>query len=619
MMAALALPDPQPVSAVASLDRFDTTSLAAKLSQAQHLFAAGDMQKALVMSGAAYDEAKAAQGFAKRMKAGEEVIARVGAMIDEALEIESYALVALANEFDQAQAAGVVASRGRPKKVASEDLFRLEDIGLDKRRILHARKLRDAELKEPGVIRKRIALTRAEGGMPSRNNLRAAVGTASASKEERGKNFYQTPAVATIALLAYESFSSTVWEPACGYNAIGRVMEGRGYDVILSDLVDRGTISEAGDVQAVGDFLLSVPEEEGEGPDIVTNPPYGDSLNAFIAHALRVHKPRKLALLLNLNVLAGFADDDRNFVMDECPPVRIYVFKRRLPMMHREGYTGPKASSRMNTAWVVWERQEDGTYGDTTIMRRIDWMDFADADTLEPGEGGHSLGISFDAPRTTPKLELHERVDRDREDARAWVLQRDEFDRAELCRGIGRRDSTVEAIIAEFVSAGLISPASEPGRLGRHRVLASAVETAADRDLYERAAALVGAMDDDLTGVLIRATRVSSDLGIEWEQAIELVKRIEADGNLVTQTLPLPTADELGEWKILGVIRDGGGFIKVTGPDVEALADRGLILPGEQPSLTEAGEARLGTLQRIVEAATDGDVVACRPAEGGAS
>ncbi|KKX24349.1 hypothetical protein FDR95_23580 [Rhizobiaceae bacterium LC148] len=474
-MAALALPDPQPIPA--PLDRFDAIALAERINHARQLLDAGDIMASLTYSEGAYDEAKAAHGFAAKVKASEGVIARAHALVAEALEIRSLAKIALANEYERAQAAGVVASRGRPKKVSGEDLLKLADFRVDKRLLSEARKLRDQEVANPGIIGRTIAALSADGILPTKASLRAAIGTASASKEERGDNFYQTPAVATISLLAFESFSSTIWEPACGAGAISRVLEAQGYDVILSDLVDRGTISEAGDVQSVGDFLLSKPEGEGEGPDIVTNPPYGEVLNAFVAHALRVHKPRKLALLLNLNFKCGFADDDRNFVMDECPPSRVYVFKRRLPMMHREGYDGPKASSRMNTAWFVWERNEDGTYGDPdgwTKERRIDWRDFADTDTLEPGEGGHSLGIHFDdAPRTTPKLELHERVDRDREDARAWVLQRDEFDRAELCRGIGRRDSTVEAIIAEFVAGGLISPASEPGRLGRHKVLRS--------------------------------------------------------------------------------------------------------------------------------------------------
>lgn len=461
--------------AAISADHADVSALLARIDEARYLLETGDVRQALFLSEGAYDEAKAAHNFAARMKASEELIAQTNAMVAEALEIGSLAKVALANEYDRAQAAGVVATRGRPKKVAGEDLFQLADFRLDKRVILDARKLRDAETKNPGVISRTIAVLSAGGVLPTKANLRAAIGTASASKEDRGKNFYQTPRVATIALLAHESFTSTIWEPACGFNAIGRVLEGQGYDVLLSDIEDRGTISEAGEAQSVGDFLLSKPDASGDGPDIVTNPPYGAELNAFVAHALRVHKPRKMALLLNANFEFGFDDDDRNFVMEDCAPSRIYKFKRRLPMMHREGYTGPEASSRMNTAWFIWERNEDGSYGNAdgwTKSRRIDWADYADVDVLDPGEGGHSLGIEFDeAPRTTPKLDLHERVDRDRQDALVWIGTRESFSRRELCSGIGRRDSTVEALIAEFQSDGLISPADASGRDGRHLVL----------------------------------------------------------------------------------------------------------------------------------------------------
>jgi hypothetical protein len=48
-------------------------------------------------------------------------------------------------------------------------------------------------------------------------------------------------------------------------------------------------------------------------------------------------------------------------------------------MMHRDGWDGEKASSRMNTAWFVWELQEGGTYGDCTITRRVDWKDYVPA------------------------------------------------------------------------------------------------------------------------------------------------------------------------------------------------------------------------------------------------
>ncbi|PZR79125.1 MAG: hypothetical protein DI537_41405 [Stutzerimonas stutzeri] len=463
---------PSEQSPLQSPDRFDCGALAVKLDQARHLFSAGDMRAAFVRAQALYDEAGAARNFAARMKASEDVIAHVQAIIGEALDIESYAKVALANEYDAAQAAGMVATRGRPKKVNGENLIRLEDVGLSKGLIFDARKLRDAELQQPGLIREVIATRVAEGLIPTRANLRAAVGTASATKDERGDNFYQTPPVATLTLLAMESFSATVWEPACGYSAIGSVLEENGYDVVLSDLVDRGAKTAEGIPQSVGDFLLSVPEASGEGPDIVTNPPYGDILNAFVAHALRVHKPRKMALLLNFNFFAGYADDDRNFVMEECPPARVYVFKHRLPMMHREGYDGKKASSRMNTAWFVWELQEDGTYGDTTVVKRVDWADFADAESLLPGAGGNALGFSFeDAPRTTVRRTLDERVDINRGLALDWIRTRTDFSRLELCQAIAIRDTTAEALIAVFQAEGLISEADEAGRNGRHAVL----------------------------------------------------------------------------------------------------------------------------------------------------
>src|SRR5262249_12532918 len=153
-----------------------------------------------------------------------------------------------------------------------------------------------------------------------------------------------------------------------------------GHDVELADLIDYGTHDRHGEVQAVADFLASkrrpIDEDGADGPDIVSNPPYGAALNRFVAHALREHRPRKMALLLNLNFLAGFDDADRNFAMDECPPARIYVFTRRLPMMHRDGWDGPEASSRMNTAWFVWERDEAGRYAGPTVLSRVDWKQF---------------------------------------------------------------------------------------------------------------------------------------------------------------------------------------------------------------------------------------------------
>lgn len=221
-----------------------------------------------------------------------------------------------------------------------------------------------------------------------RANLRAAIGTDSASAAERGNNLYETPPEAMRALLSLMRFSMNVWEPACGRGAIARELEAAGYELELSDLVDYGTVTKHGECQRVQDFLETV-EPHPDRPDIVTNPPYGTVLNAFVAHALRVHRPRRMALLLNLNFLCGFEDPDRNFAMDECPPATIWVFTRRLPMMHRDGWDGPEASSRMNTAWFVWELDEaTGTYDaagkrDMRVVR-IDWKTFENSRPCGP-------------------------------------------------------------------------------------------------------------------------------------------------------------------------------------------------------------------------------------------
>lgn len=357
------------------LGEADASGLVETVQRARALLDEGDVVNARIVASVAYKQAKTAAEFAEQIGATEKLVAKARRMQADALLIEARAKILIADKWDAAQASGAASTGGRPKTVSDGNGFTSQDTGLSRKEIHDARKLAAAERKEPGLVERAIEARLTAGLEPSRANLRAAVGTASATKEERGQNLYETPPEAMHTLLALETFSATVLEPACGRGAISRMLELAGYEVVLADLIDYGTADKEGELQAVQDFLAAEPPPWGSF-DIVTNPPYGDILNAFVAHALRVFRPRKMALLLNLNFLCGFADDDRNFVMDDCPPARVYVFKRRLPMMHRDGWEGSKASSRMNTAWFVWEMQEDGTYGDCTIARRVDWKDY---------------------------------------------------------------------------------------------------------------------------------------------------------------------------------------------------------------------------------------------------
>lgn len=455
---------------------------------------AADVLDARDQAAFAYDASKAAARLLKAKGAHDDVVSAIFRTQADALEIEALAKRRLADEYDAARDRGEVAGHGggRNFKVADDnvEIPSVADIGLTRPQIFEARQIRDAVQQDPDIIKRFLDEKRAAGIeatkadlkrviAPPKANLRAAIGTASASKDDRGDNFYQTPDVATRTLLAFERFTSTVWEPACGYGAISRVFEEAGYDVRLSDLVDRGTTDRNGELQIVGSFLTTT-AGEGDGPDIVTNPPYGELLNDFVAHALRTHRPRKMAMLLNLNFLCGFKDDARSFVMDENPPARVYVFKRRLPMMHREGWEGPKASSRMNTAWFVWERQADGTYGSETAMRRVDWMEHADKGSLRPGFSG-SFGLaSFvaddeDFSRTTPRMTLDERAAEARERAQAWIAGRSDVTRRELRQQIGVRDSVAAVLIDECVSRGVLGL---PDNGGVHTVLRPESEAA---------------------------------------------------------------------------------------------------------------------------------------------
>jgi hypothetical protein len=359
----------------------DASGLVATVERAKALLDDGDVIAAKVLAAHAYDDAKSAVALAERFKAGNALVDKARRLQGDALLIETRAKIRLADEWDAAKEAGLVGA-GRPKNVSDGNGFTAAEAGLDRKEIHEARKLRDAEAKEPGIVERAIAARLSSGLNPSRANLRAAVGTASATAEERGRNFYETPIEATHALLVLERFEDEIWEPACGKGAISRVLIAAGYDVHQSDIVDRGTAGLDGVIQNVVDFMQTkrtaaddgVIQMDFEGrPDIVTNPPYGADLNAFVAHALREHRPRKMALLLNLNFVCGFDDPDRNFVMDEMRPARIHVFTRRLPMMHRDGWTGPEASSRMNTAWFVWEQPHERS-DRPTVINRVDWQ-----------------------------------------------------------------------------------------------------------------------------------------------------------------------------------------------------------------------------------------------------
>lgn len=185
-----------------------------------------------------------------------------------------------------------------------------------------------------------------------------------ASKADRGLEFYRTPIEATRALIAIEGdrLPMDIWEPACGDGAISDALLASKRDVFSSDIVDRGYLSSK------RDFLTT--ELSPNYPAVVTNPPFSKA-QEFVDKAFYFDSVHYCALLLRLAFLES---QKRKEWFQANPPARIHVSSRRLPMMHRDGWDGPKSTSTLAHAWFVWLRGYDGP-------PQIRWFDWADYET----------------------------------------------------------------------------------------------------------------------------------------------------------------------------------------------------------------------------------------------
>jgi len=163
----------------------------------------------------------------------------------------------------------------------------------------------------------------------------------------RKDDLYETPPEAVRALLRVESLPESIWEPACGPGSIVRILRANGHRVYATDLVDYG----CPDSESGVDFLMERAPWDGA---IVTNSPY-KLADQFVAHALTLC-PRVVMLLR----LAFLESERRSPILENCGLARVHVFRKRLPMMHRHGWQGPRASSSIAFAWFVWDRDHRG-------------------------------------------------------------------------------------------------------------------------------------------------------------------------------------------------------------------------------------------------------------------
>jgi len=198
------------------------------------------------------------------------------------------------------------------------------------------------------------------GGVTSSvGRKRLIAGTGRAPLVERRGDLYETPIVAVHALLQVEPLPGVIWECACGPGSIVKVLRDAGHNVLATDLHDYG----CPDSESRVDFLMERAPSFAVGA-VLTNPPYKLAAD-FVEHALLLGIP-KIVMLLRLQFIESEA---RRSILDRGMLARVHVFRKRLPMMHRAGWDGPRASNAMTYTWFVWEAAHRGR----TELNRISW------------------------------------------------------------------------------------------------------------------------------------------------------------------------------------------------------------------------------------------------------
>ena len=170
-------------------------------------------------------------------------------------------------------------------------------------------------------------------------------------KRREKDDFYPTPEFATQSLLDREKFIGQVYECACGTGQMSEVIKKNGYDVISSDLFNRG-YGETGI-----DFLKT----DKIYDNIITNPPFKLGQD-FTLHGLKLVK-NKLAIFNKLNFLEGIRRKEKIFNQNKLK--NVYVFSKRVSFV-RVGET-KSAGGLIAFAWFVFDVNYNG-------KPTIDWI-----------------------------------------------------------------------------------------------------------------------------------------------------------------------------------------------------------------------------------------------------
>lgn len=121
------------------------------------------------------------------------------------------------------------------------------------------------------------------------------LGASNHTNHERAEHdYYATEPKAVEELLKVEPFYGSIWENCCGEGHVSQVLTNAGYEVVSTDLIDRGYGNGGIDFFKCQTTLAD---------NIVTNPPYSMALE-WTEHSLDILAAgRKLALFLPIQFL----------------------------------------------------------------------------------------------------------------------------------------------------------------------------------------------------------------------------------------------------------------------------------------------------------------------------
>ena len=111
----------------------------------------------------------------------------------------------------------------------------------------------------------------------------------------------------------------------------------------------------------MSDFWILIAQELQQDKDCLLIDQFAQK---FVERALELSP-----LVVMLMRLAFYESERRRHILEGCGLARIHAFRKRLPMMHRKDWDGPKANSGMAFAWFVWDRNHNGS----TSIDRISW------------------------------------------------------------------------------------------------------------------------------------------------------------------------------------------------------------------------------------------------------